>query len=477
MRPLSCVVVLLSGCLSPRAELPARSTQAPTERYVDAFAPAGGDGSSQRPYRSLTEALSGAGPRPLVVHLATGMYQGPFRIEGDVALVGGKAAVLYADGAASEVVRLRDAQLERVHVQGGQVGVRVEGRSSLHHVHLSGQRQAALVLAEGAVLTVAGGELAGTVSETVGVRASPRAEANFSGTAFVGAFRRGVEVRGGRAQLTGCRFDGPVTALHLVGGEAHLSDVDVVGGRGPGVFAAQGKLTARWVRVFGHEYGLLTGAGAWVQVEDFSAVRPQRAGVALVGTRGHLADVVVLEGASYAGLQLLESELELRRVQVHRVSSTGLFARLGSLRLFGAVVTQVRGDGQSGGDGVELRGVKAELEDVVVRDVDGSGVIATVEAEVVAKGVSCARCRFGALVAERRSQVVAYAVEARGCGTSALVVPDEARLSVHGLFSRENAEGPLWAECGQGAQVTLTQVESDVPLPRALCIQADTRPP
>ncbi|NMO19457.1 hypothetical protein HG543_31975, partial [Pyxidicoccus fallax] len=90
-----------------------------THVWVD---PAGwkpGDGSRERPLRSLAEAL--VRPGPLTVHLARGTYTGPFTLPPDVRVEGGGAgSVLYAKGPDAPVVTAgRDALLTDLEVQGG----------------------------------------------------------------------------------------------------------------------------------------------------------------------------------------------------------------------------------------------------------------------------------------------------------------------------------------------------------------------
>src|SRR5688572_19952962 len=54
--------------------IPRPPVESPAERWVDASAPDGGDGSQSRPHRTLLPLLSSAD----VIHLAPGVYDGPF---------------------------------------------------------------------------------------------------------------------------------------------------------------------------------------------------------------------------------------------------------------------------------------------------------------------------------------------------------------------------------------------------------------
>lgn len=463
---------VMAGCAHPQAA----PSAGPAERvrYVDARAAEGGDGSRARPFRSLAEALAEAGRgERLTVELASGVYEGPFELAGEVRLVGRGAVVLHAEGpfAVSAAGRV---SLERLTVQGGTVGLQVFGELSLSGVQLSGQREVS-VLVRGGALEARGCEFSATVSETTGLRVEEGARAQVERSAFLGPYRRAVELRSGEVRLSGARFAGPVTGLHQLGGRAEVERSTFSGGRGPALFSAGGALSGRQVLVHGHEYGLQTGEGATVDVRDLAVHRPDRAGIALVGTRGTLTDVVVVGGGSLGGAQALGSDLVVERLRVHAVSGFALLARHGKLTLSDAVLTDIRaekeGSGEeSGGDGLMLRGVEARIEDVTARELGGSGLVASAEATVAVRGLTCHGCRFGAILVERGARVDAVSVEARGGDAAAVSVPDAGRLRIHLLRSSGNALGPVWTECGAGAEVLLGQVESDVPVRTAPCI-------
>ncbi|RKH35005.1 hypothetical protein D7X12_34535, partial [Corallococcus sicarius] len=106
-RLLPWFLILLCTCARPPLR-PARQG----ELWVDGAAP-GGDGTRERPLRSLAEAL--ARPGPQLVHLASGRYEGPFLLPEGTRLVGaGPTTVLtVASGAGAGVVETRgEASLE-----------------------------------------------------------------------------------------------------------------------------------------------------------------------------------------------------------------------------------------------------------------------------------------------------------------------------------------------------------------------------
>lgn len=120
-RLLPWLLVLLSACSRPSLGPPGRG-----ELWVDG-ASAGGDGTRERPLRSLSEAL--ARPGPLLVHLASGRYEGPFRLLPGTRLVGeGASTVLTARDPGVAVVGARgEALLGALTVEGGGWGLAGDG--------------------------------------------------------------------------------------------------------------------------------------------------------------------------------------------------------------------------------------------------------------------------------------------------------------------------------------------------------------
>lgn len=440
---------------------------------MDASAPPGGDGSRGRPFRELLPALLEAEAGPAVVHLSSGLYEGPFELPSRVSLVGHGAVVLYSEQRSAPLLKAKGgANLEGLMLQGGAVGLSVGGGEvALSEVKLSGFRQAGIAVEEGE-LRARGLEVSGTLSGTRGVSVGPLGSAQLGSSAFLGALGRAVEVRGGSAKLERCRFEGPAVGLHAVGGEAEVSDSSFSGGRGPALFAAKATLRVARTLVHGHEYGLQAGESARLEVSDFTSVRAERAAVALTGARGRMEDVLAIEAGSFGGVQLAEAEVQMRRLFVHRAVGQGLFSRGGKLWLAGAQVVAVRADGegshQSGGDGLRLHGGESRIEDVTVRDVDGAGLVALSAAVAAVREFDCERCRLGGVSADTGSSVDAVSLRVSE-SPSALVVGGEARVRVDQLTARGTSE-VVWAECGQGVQVLIGRHQAEVPLRLGGCV-------
>jgi hypothetical protein len=436
------------------------------ERWVDASAREGGDGTQALPFKQLAPALL---PQA-TVHLRSGLYPGPFVLPDRIHLVGHGEVVLYAEGEAT-VISASSATVEGVSVQGGFVGVRASGPVSLTRVHLSGHRRIA-VSASGS-LTVQDSVLEGTVSETVGIQLTRGAEAKLKGVRFLGAFRRAVDAEEAALEGEELTCDGPVQAFHLEKTRAHLRRVSVAGGRGPGIFAAEGALELVDATVKGHEYGL-QAAKVELAIERFASDKAQFAGIAALRCSGTLTDISVERSGTAGGLQLLESTLRVKGVRLKQPQATGVMVRLGRLTLEDVTIDRVfseRGPrGDDGGDGLHLRDADVVARNIIVRDAEGTGVFVSAGARVELEMLRCERCRVGALVAELGSSVKIKGLVSRGSEGPAIAVPDRATVTLEDA-EVVGTQAPIWVECGSGAMVHVKRLKSNLPQPPSACIE------
>ncbi len=465
---LPLLILLLGACRAGgliHAPPPPRPTsEVPrTHMWVDAAWWRPGDGTRERPLRSLAEAL--ARPGPLTVHVAPGLYAGPFTLPQGVRVEGaGPSTVLHVEGAEAPVLRAdKGAALADRVGQGGAWGMESAGGVRLERVEFSGQRTGA-VRVEAGRLEVEGSRFDASVSETVGVLLEGAGrEARIRGSAFTGPYRRAVRVvgAGARVVLEDARFSGPVTAVGVQGGEAEVRRAWAEGGRGAAFSVVEGALTLEDVRVRGHEFGVSAMQARKVEVRGFSSLRAERAGLGLVQSKGVLEDVVVRDSGSYGAVQLTASDMEVRRLRVDGVAEYGVVAVRGKLRLRGAAITRVRSADGITGDGLHLRQVDADVEDVVVRGTAGACVLAAQNARVVVRDLELVDCAQAALAVDTLARLEATGVEVRGAGAPALAALNEGQLRVDVLTASGLAEGLVWAECGGQTRVRLSRVRSE----------------
>lgn len=455
-------MVLAESCTGPRtygraAAVPAFVVDAGipvTEVWVDAHAAVNGDGTTARPFRRLQDALTEPAPGRRI-HLAPGLYPGPFVAPDGTELVGGSAAVLTAEGAVTVLEASGTVTLRRLLVQGGRVGLRIAGELRLDDVRLSGQRAAAISVAPGSGLEADRSVIQASVSGGIGLALEPGSRARLTGCTFNGPWRRGIEATAPeRLSISQSGFPGPVVALHLRGGLAELSDVTASEGRGPGLYVVGGTLLLRRVQVTGHEYGLLTGTGAIVEAEDFTSTRAERAGLGLVNAKARLTRTVVTWAGDFGGLQGVNADLTMAGLRIEDVTGHGVSVRGGSLHLDDGVVRRTHDTDGAGGDGVQLRSVRASLSGLRVEQTAGACLVAAEGAEVTVSRATLQRCHTAGLVVDSSARLTAESVAVQGSDGPGALASGDGQLVLRG-FSATSVDGSVWADCATGARVTV----------------------
>jgi hypothetical protein len=452
------------------ASLPAQDAGAPlSEIFVDASAPAAGDGTRTRPFQTVRAALGVGAAR---IHLSPGVYSGDVLLEG-VELLGGPGVVVSATAPAT-CLRTRGAvRLQAVQVQGGAAGLQVEsGRAELDGVRFSGQRGVALEVAEAAELLLSGSTVQATVSGQPGVRILPGARATLRDVAVEGPFRRGVEAaRPASLRLERVKIRDAVSGLHLEGGETWASNLEVRGGRGPGIYVSRGKLHLAATTVIGHEYGMLTGEKAEVDGDGLRAFAAERAGVAVVRSRATLGHVTVEDAGSFGGVQIVDANVVLTDVTVTGGRSSGIVSRGGRLDVQRARLSALKSTDPAAGDGVQVRGGQATLSEIHVEGCSGIGVLAAESAVVRLTGSSIHGAGVAGLSAETGAHLIARDVVVEQTHGPAALVLSGAKAELRGIRARSNRDGTVWAECSQQVEVFVDGWSGDAPPPRSVCVQ------
>jgi Protein of unknown function (DUF1565) len=460
-RPLVFALLLIAACRAPSVppvgpSMPARPG---AEVWVDGARLESGDGSRERPFRTLAEGLV-VRPAP-TVHIARGLYAGPFVLPAEVRLVGvGESTVLYVEGREPLLRMEAGATLEKLALQGGAWAVETAGTLKLEGVAFSGQREGAVRLI-GGKLVAQGIHFEASLSETVGLSVEGAARAEVRESTFTGPWRRGVHVQGGaEAVLEGVTFQDAVMALDQEGGRVRLKRVSVAGGRGPGLLVRDGRLELEEAQVSGHEYGLASH-GATLDVRGFTSVRAERAGLGLTRSTGKLADIRVSQSGSFGALQLVDSDLEVRDFRLDDVDGYGVAATKGRLIARNGSISRLRSKEGFTGDGLHLRGVKADIEAVEVRQAVGSGVLAAQAADVTLRDVTLIGCQQAGLSVESLARVKATGLEVRDTKGVALAVLRDGDVSADVLTASGLAEGLVWAECEGSTRIHLERLRTE----------------
>jgi hypothetical protein len=439
---------------------------AAVEMWVDAFALDPGDGSRAHPFKSLAKAMEVASEGAWI-HLATGLYRGPFLPAARLRLTGSSSSVLVAE-TMDAVVRPRGALvLEDLAIQGGAVGIETSFDLRLKRIHFSGQRQAAMELSGGS-LTAEQCIFAASVSELRGLVVSSNAAALLTSCTFDGPFRRALEVKASpRVEVVECRFEGPATGVHQIGGKVRILRSHFSGGRGPAVFAANGELMLQDVVVRGHEYGLQAGEGAVVKSVDFYSIGADRAAVALVKARGELEGLFSTESGAFGAVQLVGAEASIRGFWLHRPANYGVSARNSKMQLRDGLITEVRNPDSDAGNAIEARATVGILESLLARTVSGSGVLAAEGSRLSLREVTLERCAWTGVTSETLSTVDGSGWTIRSSGV-AIAVPDHSEVRVDDLVVQGNHEA-VAAECRKGALIVLSRVQADAEVKGSPC--------
>ncbi len=531
------------------------------ELWVDASAVADGDGTAERPFRSLASALERLGDSPATLRVRTGLYEGgPLVLRPAQALEGTGQVVLTHSGAGPVVWLAPGATLRGVTVQGGDVGVAAGGeppsvlppsppppvspsvgpqarsrgapvtpppftpsvgpqarsrgaapssppagsaslrsesapiasalprgetgspergatpgrRASgptlgeaggaafLEAVSFSGQRDAAVSLAGGR-LELSGCQLSATLARARGVVASGDASLVLRDSQLLGAYAQGVQFESsGELLAERVRFEGPVTGLRVVSGKAMLRSLAFAGGRGPALLIGGAEVEVRDVSVLGHEYGLLARGPASLRVVGFTSVRADRAGIAIVGGRAELEELVLLESGDFGAVQLVNVGAKVERFLIQGPRGYGLNIREGKVAVALGEILRVVDEGSTG-DGIHARHAQVDVQSVSVLGAGGVGVMAAEAADVTLRDVRVEQAAWGAVLAETLGKVRVSSLTSVAT-PAALVVPDEGRIDADVVDASGVREAPIWAECARGAHVRASRLRS-TPIP------------
>jgi hypothetical protein len=306
------------------------------------------------------------------------------------------------------------------------------------------------------------------------VVALPGSRVVLIGARFSGSLRRGVDARDAEVTLESVASLGVKEQLHQEGGRARVRASTAASGLGPAYFVARGHFSADGLQVQGHEYAVLSGNGAEVEVQNLEARAPQFAAVGAVLSKLKLSRSR-LEGGALAAVQLLESDSQLAEVQIVSARGNAVVVRLGKARLEKITINDVQPDGDTGGDGFHLRGAEVWLREVMVHRAGGAAVFASAVARVQIDSLGAEACRNGAVVVELRSSVEARGVVVKDAGGPALAVPDNSSLSVSDLLL-SGSDLPVWAECEAGARVTLSGIRGAGPWRPPYCVTVRSSP-
>ncbi len=448
----------LTGPEIPRVEL-----------WVDAFSPPGGDGSSTRPLKAIPQPV----PRGAALHLRAGLYPGPF-VLGEGTRLDAVGVVVLTGEAQETVVTAIGARLTGISVQGGAIGVEAGAGVVITGAHFSGQRKQAVVVH--GQLTMSETELESSVEGIDGVVVDRGASLDLMKIRFVGGFKRAVTTEGGALRLRQISGEGAKTLVHAIEGKSQLEGVRSVLGSGTALFFSGGTVSLDGAELIGHEYSVQLFRGADAKLSSVKARDAGQACVTAIESTLTLSNSALTRCGPGGSVSLQNSRTVLVNVAIESAQEVGVFMKTGTLQLSGLTVRKVAAAADASfGDALHIRdeAVLTATGPTTVVDVDGSGLFASSFAQVRLPSFSVERARSSALFVERGADVTIETLLVRGGSGPAVVVPDRANVHLESLSVAGGNEMPVYAECKDGARVSLGRLESTVQQLPSQCV---TRP-
>jgi Right handed beta helix region len=422
VRLWSCVFLLAVACEAtpPWETHQARQREiAPAVLYVAAPAaeqaagPAA-DGSPERPFPTVAEALRAAPPGALV-RIAEGTYAEALVLGKPVVLVGAgrsKTLLVAPPGQQGPVVRVQAnarVELRGLAIERAPIGVAVEGGAiRLEGVALRELAVSALV-ARDAEVAFLDGEVAavGAGSRSVAVRIEG-GSLEMRRSFMLRSGRRAIEIRRGRGLLEGVEVsDIPLAAVQALDG----AEVTVQGGRfarigGSALYAGGSKLSVSRASVSHAEYAAIGNRGAEIEVRDSELNDTRIAGVAFVRSRGLLSHCVLARSGTDAAVAITEASGTVRLL-------SNRIVRPGPLGVHVTHATVVALDNSIGGalldrdgdlgDGIYALDADLSLERNDVRGNAGSGVTAARSRVRLLRNLFASNGRAGLVLLDRSS--------------------------------------------------------------------------
>jgi nitrous oxidase accessory protein NosD len=357
----------------------------PPGRADSPAAPA--DGSSEKPFSTISEALRAA-PAGALIRIAEGTYPEAFVIDRAAVLAGAgaeKTRLTGPPGQKGPLVRMRGGarvELRDLAIEHAAAGVAVEGGSvRLRRVALRELAESALV-ARDAEVAFSDGEVsavgAGTRSVAIRIDGGSlemrRATLRHCG-------RRAIVLRRARGLLESVEVsDAQLAAVQAVDG----AEVTIEGGRferigGSALYAGAAKLTVKRAWVSHAEYGAVGFRGAELELRDTEVSDTRVASVGLVRAKALIDHCVLARGGTDAAVAITEAPGTVRLVanRILQPGPLGLHVTHSTVvatdnTIEGAVLDR-EGDM---GDGIYALDADLSLERNEVRGNAGSGVTA-----------------------------------------------------------------------------------------------------
>ncbi len=380
----------------------------------DQTSAASADGSAEKPFSTVGEALRAA-PAGALVRIAEGTYPEALVIDRPAVLAGAGAAktrLVARPGQTGPVVRIQgDARVELrdLAVEHAAVGVAVDGGAvRLQRVALRELAESALVARDAEVAFFDGEVLAiGAGARSVAVQIEG-GSLEMRRTVLRRSGRRAIEIRRARGLLDAVEVsDVQLAAVQALDG----AEVTIEGGRferigGSALYAGAAKLIVKRASVSDAEYGAVGFRGAEVELRDSEFSDTRIASVGLVRAHGLVDHCVLARGGSDAAVAITEASGTVRLV-ANRIVQPGPLGVHVTHATVVATDNSIAGasldrEGDMG-DGIYALDADLLLERNEVRGNAGSGVTAARSRVRLLRNLFTSNGRAGLVLLDRSS--------------------------------------------------------------------------
>jgi hypothetical protein len=458
------VVVFVIGC-APRVAVGKMSA---AEIWVDAYAPVGGTGDKTSPLKTIPQIKS-----QTVLHLHSGIYEGPFVFDVPIEIIGHGQVVL--SSTSGTTLTMRSGALRNLSIQGGSVGLQVNPGSSveLNHVTVTGFREIG-IQSEQSKIQINTIQIESAIPNSKGLHASngllSAQHVSLRGSLWVGLHLDSV-----RAQIDDFNSLGLKTALRISGGEATVSHADISGGQGPAMVVSGTILKGTHWNITGHEFALLAQKKSAVSLQHVKLEGQQRAAIASLNSTLHLSDSEILKSGSYGALQLMDSNSTVEHVTIRQAMDVGILVRKGTGSLKDIHILGVNTSGNSEGDGIQVRDATATLSDLSISDSNGAGVFVSHYAKTDISNYISRHNHFGALMVDRMSKVTVKNLASMASQEPDVTALESCEVKIE--FMQTDNEIPFWADCENGSNINVKSLTSKVPPPPSRCVVVESASP
>jgi Right handed beta helix region len=425
------------------------------------------DGSAERPFATLAEAVRNAPPGALV-RLDGGDFEGGIVLTRPIVLMGRGPArtriVPRKEALGAPLLPILTVQgtgrveLRGLAIEGGAVGLAIEGGQGhlLNDVALRGQAEIGL-RGRGAWISMRGSEVIDVAMGAAGSGLNlVSGSLVLSSCTLRRAGRRAIVLEGTRALLEDVDVAGSgLSAVQATDG----ADVRIRGGvfannGGTALYAGAARLSVDRARIEGNEYGVVAFRGARAVVTASTFLDHRVAAVAFVSASGSVRGSTIVHGGIEGGIFALHtpSPVIIEDTRISEPGTFGVHLTNATAELRGNEIAYAVHDGQNElGDGLYAIESKVSLEANVFHGNQGNGVVLTRSTLTLRDSDLSGNGRAGLSLVDSTTAVASRNLF--GKNRQGIALGEHSTLSIDGNAFQGNEQFAIDEACGEGAVV------------------------